>query len=371
MQRRTLALGGIWLLVLTGCGTAGRLPVIGDERPPTPLDSIEVASDARVDSLGFLAGSFVGEGTTRAVHLLSTDSGFIAQLARSFLPDLPKGGELWDELKRRKVVAIERDGERGTSGGHSVHRRAVVGSPLGHTEVNLRLGLLRGSNCGWRGAQAELIVEGGQGRGDPPLLGPVLGSFLSGAADSHRVEGLVRRPPLPEPSDSLVRELIDRTELYLDSALSAEYQWIGLRPLHDSRIEINTLADVDAADVIPFRVGEDRIRYAVSLRQRRVTGGLDTLVAAGVMVWDSAGGWRQAIFRPTLLRLVQGYPQPYHALQPALFWRRLQPISDFAYPRDDLWMEQVNVRDGSVLWGIVQPRENVVVAAAEVSGPCR
>jgi hypothetical protein len=34
-------------------------------------------------------------------------------------------------------------------------------------------------------------------------------------------------------------------------------------------------------------------------------------------------------------------------------------------------MEQVNVRDGTVIWGIVQPRGNVVVAAAEMAGPCR
>ena len=54
-----------------------------------------------------------------------------------------------------------------------------------------------------------------------------------------------------------------------------------------------------------------------------------------------------------------------------IYWRRLQPISDFAFRRDNLWMEQVDVRDGSVRWGIVQPRENVVVAAAEVDGPCR
>ena len=69
---------------------------------------MDVASDARVDSLGHLAGSFVGEGTARAVHLLSTDSGLIAQLARRFQPDLPKDFDLWGELARRKVVTIER-----------------------------------------------------------------------------------------------------------------------------------------------------------------------------------------------------------------------------------------------------------------------
>jgi hypothetical protein len=89
------------------------------------------------------------------------------------------------------------------------------------------------------------------------------------------------------------------------------------------------------------------------------------------MVWDSAGAWRQAIFRPTLLSLRGGRPAPSWPLRRTIYWRRLQPISDFAFQRDDLWMEQVDVRDGSVRWGIVQPRENVVVAAAEVDGPCR
>jgi hypothetical protein len=374
MQSRALPIGGLLLVVLSGCRTPGPLVEVGNERPPTPLDSMDVASDARIDSLGHIAGSFVGEGTSRTVHLLSTDSGFIAQLARSFRPDLPRDAGLWGELAHRKVVALERPaGSTAWQEGGPASQRTLVGSPLGHTEVTLRVGLLRGSDCGWRGAQAELLVEGELASDDPPLQGPVLGSFVTGGSHSQpeRIRGLVRRPPPPEPSDSLVRELIDRTELYLDSSLSAEYEWVALRPLHDSRIEINTLADVDAADVIPFRAGDDRIRYAVSLRVRRVTGGLDTLVATGVMVWDSAGAWRQEIFRPTLLRLVQGYPAPYDALRRALFWRRLQPISDFAYPRDDLWMEQVNVRNGTVLWGIVQPRENVVVAAAEVSGPCR
>jgi hypothetical protein len=31
----------------------------------------------------------------------------------------------------------------------------------------------------------------------------------------------------------------------------------------------------------------------------------------------------------------------------------------------------VDLRDGSVLWGILQPSDNVVVAAAEMTGPCR
>jgi len=33
-------------------------------------------------------------------------------------------------------------------------------------------------------------------------------------------------------------------------------------------------------------------------------------------------------------------------------------------------MEQVNVADQSVLWVILEPRSNTVVAAAEMEGPC-
>jgi hypothetical protein len=89
------------------------------------------------------------------------------------------------------------------------------------------------------------------------------------------------------------------------------------------------------------------------------------------MVWDSAGAWQQTIFRPTVLAAYGGRLDAFGQAGRPLYWRRLQPISDVAYPRDNLWMEQVNVRDGTVLWGIVQPRGNVVVAAAEVEGPCR
>jgi hypothetical protein len=89
------------------------------------------------------------------------------------------------------------------------------------------------------------------------------------------------------------------------------------------------------------------------------------------MTWDSAGAWQQTIFRPTLVALRRGRLAPYGALRRSLFWRRLQPISDFAFRRDNLWMEQVDVRRGSVLWGIIQPRGNVVVAAAEVDASCR
>ena len=76
-----LTAGG--LAVLAGChGLGNLLEEALKERPPAALDVMSVASDARVDSVGVLAGSFVGEGTPRGVHLLSSDTVFIAGLAR-------------------------------------------------------------------------------------------------------------------------------------------------------------------------------------------------------------------------------------------------------------------------------------------------
>jgi hypothetical protein len=157
----------------------------------------------------------------------------------------------------------------------------------------------------------------------------------------------------------------------MDSVLAANFSSLALRRPDDPGVEINTLSDVDAADVISYRSGPGAVRYAVSLRARRITAGADTLVSSTVMVWDSAGAWQQTIFRPTLISLRRGRLTPYGALRRGLFWRRLQPISDVVFRRDNLWMEQVDVRDGSVLWGIIQPGGNVVVAAAEVDAPCR
>ncbi len=364
------------LLALGGCRSAGRfLGELLRERPPAPLDSLGLASDARLDSAGTLAGSFVGEGTSRAVHLLSSDTAFIAELLRRYRPDLAAAPDPWAALGREGVVTLGGPQRRRTVAGSGPRvESAVVGSPLGHTEVAVEAMLIRGGGrgCGARGAQAELIVADDRPRGDPPLRGPVLGSLRSGAAVDRRERGLVRRDSVPAPSAALTRELVDRTARALDSVLGAEHRGLDLRPDADERIEINTLADVDAADVIAFRVAEDRVRYAVSLRARRIADRGDTLVATAVMVWDSAGAWQQTIFRPTLLALRRGRLTPWGAAaRRPIYWRRLQPISDFAFRRDDLWMEQVDVRDASVRWGIVQPRENIVVAAAEVEGPCR
>ncbi len=380
-----LLLAALSLLLATSlgaCRSAGRfLGELLRERPPAPLDSISLASDARLDSTGALAGSFVGEGTSRAMHLLSSDTAFIAELLRRYRPDLAAATDPWAALARARVVTLGGPQRRRTVAGSGPSvESAVVGSPLGHTEVTVEAMLLRGGQggraCGARGAQVELIVADDRPRGDPPLRGPVLGSLRTGVAAGRHERGLVRRSPVPGPSAALTRELVGRTERALDSVLGATQRSLELRADPDTRIEINTLADVDAADVIAFRVADDRVRYAVSLRTRRIAARgdtrSDTLLATAVMVWDSAGAWQQSIFRPTLLALRHGRIAPWGAAaRRPIYWRRLQPISDFAFRRDDLWMEQVDVRDGSVRWGIVQPRENLVVAAAEVDGPCR
>jgi hypothetical protein len=360
---------------LIGCSGAGRfLREVLRERPPAPLDSMSVASDARVDSLGYIVGSFVGEGTSRAVHLLSSDTGFIASLARRYRPALERDGDLWRALARERVVTLAPTGRRRTTTGTPLVDRVLVGGPAGHTAVSPTAILLHGSSCGPRGAQAEIIVEDDHRAEEPSLRGPVLGSFTRSPAFRPAADGGERfrlRQPAREPGTWLVDQLIDRTARVMDSTLASRPGALTLRPVDDSPLEINTLSDIDAADVIPFRSSATAVRYAVSLRTRRITNGGDTLLATTVMAWDSIGAWQQVIFRPTVVSLRRGRLAPFGGLRRGLFWRRLQPISDFAFERDNLWMEQVDVREGSVLWGIIQPRGNVVVAAAQVEGPCR
>jgi hypothetical protein len=96
------------------------------------------------------------------------------------------------------------------------------------------------------------------------------------------------------------------------------------------------------------------------------------VLAAIVMIWDATGSWRQVVFRPTLLEYRRHRTvRAYAGLTGPHFWRRLEPVSGFAFGRDYLWMEQVNVEDGSVLWVMLEPRGNTIVAAAEMEGPCR
>jgi hypothetical protein len=363
------------LVSLSGCSGAGRfLQEVFRERPAAPLDSMSVASDARVDSMGYVVGSFVGEGTSRAVHLLSSDTGFIAALARRYRPALERDGDLWRSLARERIVTLAPAGRRRTTTGVPLFDRALVGGPAGHTAVTPTTILLHGSTCGSRGAQAEIIVEDDHRAQEPSLRGPVLGSFTHSASvgtSAENRERFRRRQPLPKPGTPLVDELLARTARVMDSTLASRLRSLSLQPAGNPQLEINTLSDVDAADVVAFRPSASAVRYAVSLRARRVTSGGDTLLAATVMVWDSTGAWQQVVFRPTVVALRRGRLATYSALRRSVFWRRLQPISDVAFERDNLWMEQVDVRDGSVLWGIIQPRGNVVVAAAQVEGPCQ
>jgi hypothetical protein len=366
----TLSLGAG--LGVSGCSGAGRfLGELFRERPPSPLDSMSVASDVRIDSLGYLVGSFVGEGTSRGVHLLSSDTGLVAGLVRRYRRDLIQPDQPWGPLSREGTVTLGSTGRRRTTGSPRIER-ALVGSPLGQTGVVPRAILLRGSPCGWRGTQVEIIVDRDRSSRGPPLQGPVLGSLTRADSSTPKESAeFRRREPVAPPGAVLVDELVARTGRAMDSVLASRFQSLVLRGPADSRLEINTLSDVDAADVISFRSAPGRVRFAVSLRERRITAEDDTLLAATVMAWDSAGGWQQTIFRPTLLSLRRGRLAPYGALRRSIFWRRLQPISDFGFQRDNLWMEQVDVGEGSVIWGIIQPRGNVVVAAAEVEAPCR
>jgi hypothetical protein len=136
-------------------------------------------------------------------------------------------------------------------------------------------------------------------------------------------------------------------------------------------LSLNGLSDADAADVLPFRLDDGRVRYAVSLREGRRTARGQDVLASIVMVWDASGAWRQIVFRPTLLEYRRRrLARAYAGTTPPLFWRRLEAVSGFAFHRDYLWMEQVDVEEGRVLWVILEPRGNTVVAAAEMEGAC-
>lgn len=346
------------VVLLAGCRRATSGPP--DEVLAAPLDSVTLASDARLDSSGAILGSFVGEGTGRAMHLLSSDTAFIRALVARWPPDIVGHGDRSAASTRRNPLRLTH---------RSTAPALLVGSPLGHTAVGLDAVFVHAGSCGNRGIQAEMVVEEQKSGREPTVQGPVLGSFNTDSPTSLQSAGDRQAPP--EPPTDLVRHLIERTDRVTDSLLSSELG--GARRDSTVQLEVNTLADFDAADVTPFRAADSTIRYAVSLRTRRIAGyaGGDTLVAASVMTWDSAGRQPRTMFRPTLLRLRGGRLVPSDRSPRALYWRRLQPISDFAFQWDDLWLEQVDVREETVRWGIVQPHGNVVVAAAEVEGPCR
>jgi hypothetical protein len=350
------------LLLLTGCSAATVSP---HNRPAHSIQRFDIASDARIDSAGGLRGSFVGEGTSRAVHLISSDTGFIAMLIRRYRPDAIQSGDLWGSLARLGTVSIN-VGELTSRDARYLPR---VASPEGHTDVLLSALVARGGTCGWRGAQAELIVHAPPASVEvPSLRGPVVGSFRLATEVSGR---LVRSSP-PLPGLELQRSLIERTGQAMDSMVNRRLNTSQryLRPIQPGTLPVNTLEDVDAADILPINTLSGRVHYAVSLRQRRMVDAGDTVVVAGVMVWDSAGTWQQTVLEPTLLDYKEGRLLPRSGNWAPIYWRRLQAVSGFEYQRDYLWMEQVETRDGSVLWGIVDPSGNVVVAAAEMEGPC-
>lgn len=353
--------------VTGGCQATGNLiRTLLEERPPLPIRSFGVASDARLDSLGRLRGSLVGEGTARAVHLLSSDTALIADLIRTHRPDIVRRGDLWGSLARAGLVTID---PGAVQQGPGRRERILAGSPAGHTEVRLASVLVRGSRCGWRGAQAELIVEPPPtDRDGPALLGPVVGSFQGGRAYSRPVFRPVSDPPGDGLLDTLLTWTSDELMAATDSLLPGPDR--PVTPLGDPRLAVNTLLDVNAVDVVPIQAGSGRTRYVVSLRRQALTARGDTVMAATVMVWDSAGTWRQVIFRPTVFDDQYGGLRARRGLAP-VYWRRLQAMSGFGYDRDYVWMEQVDPRDGTVLWGVIEPWANVVVAAAEVAGPCQ
>ena len=368
LPRSRAALAAVTLLALAGCSSFGKfLEEAMRERPPAAIDRMTTASDARIDSAGRLVGSFVGEGTSRAVHLLSSDTALIAELVRRFAPR--RTTEPWEALSKAGLIRIPVRTAKDDAARGPLVQVGRVGTPEGRTGVVATSLLVRAGRCGWRGSQAELVVEETRRETGPVLRGPVIGSLVTARTETAP-DGFIEREPLPHPDDALVRELVDRTRRAIDSSLAAQHPTVRARPASGHPIEINSLGDIDAGDVTPFHVGDGRVRYAVSLRERRVPEeGRDTLVAAGVMVWDEEGTWQQFVFRPTYLVTRRGRLTPFRTGRPH-FWRRLGAVSDFGFDRDNLWMEQVDVRDGSVMWGIIQPSDNVVVAAAEMESEC-
>jgi hypothetical protein len=362
MRRLLVGIAAAALGVLTGCqATSQFLTELLKERPPLPLNAADVTSDLTLDSAGVLQGSLVGEGTSWQVHLLSSDTTIIAALARTGGFD-PRRSSVWDWLAKRRTVEIDPAYVRL----RGVPQQVTVGSPDGHTGVHLRSILLHGSACGSRGAQAELIVEDAR-LGGPSLRGPVVASFRPGNPSGERY---YRNLP-PAMPDSMQRRLVQQTAAASDSVY-ARYLSRNERPLSPSvpsRLNLNLLADFDAADVVPFRIDDGRVRYAVALREQRVTANGIPVVAATMMVWDSAAVWRQFVFRPTLLEWRRGRLLAHSGWAP-LFWRRMEAVSGFAFDRDYLWLEQVDPVADRVLWVVMEPRGNNIVAAAEVAGPC-
>lgn len=367
---RQLTIGILLAGTLAGCASMGGWGSGGSsDRPPLPLDAAAISSDARVDSSGAIAGSFIGEGTSREVHLLSNDRSLVNDLIRRFRSDMAdrrSDPAAW--LQKQKRYAINLDRKRDST---LINETMLVGSPDGHTRVRLTGIVLHAAACSGAAPQAEFIVEPYR-NDNVSLRGPVVGSFRS--ADSRwPVSDRYTRSTLPEAGRTLVDTLLLETSRIMDSLLEQRLTARDLPLTRATReLAINTLDNEDAADVVPFRLDDGRIRYAVSLREyRRTARGTDAM-AAIVMVFDESLQYQQIVFRPTLLEL--GRRGPTRALGNRtlpLFWRRLQPVSGFAFSRDYLWMEQVDVSTGAVRWVILEPKDNILVAAADVEDGCR
>lgn len=354
---------------LSGCASLGGWTGAGPERPPLPLDAADISSDARIDSTRAIAGSFIGEGTSREVHLLSSDRTLMANLIRHYRPDQADRRAdpmAWLQKQKRYAINLERGRDS-----LLLRETMLVGSPDGHTRVRLTGIVLHASACSGAAPQAEFIVEP-ERSGSVSLRGPVVGSFRT-PETRWPVSDRYRRDEPSAPSESLVDTLLLETARVMDSLLAGRLLARDL-PLTGGlrRLALNTLDNEDAADVVAFRLTGGRIRYAVSLRaSRRTARGADAM-AAIVMLWDESLHYRQVVFRPTLLEIGRRGPtRPLGNRTLPLYWRRLQPVSGFAFARDYLWLEQVDVSTGAVRWVILEPKDNIVVAAADVEDGCR
>ncbi len=399
-----LATLALLALATASCASLGQVLVeLLRERPPQPLDQVQLVSDVRLDSLGRIAGTFAGNGTDREVHLLSSDTAFVAELLRRYGPGNDQRDDRrndqrndqrddrrddrrndrrddpWRQLARARLITIvpRHPGDPPPSG--PAVRSAIAASPDGHTDVDLRAILLRPGSCtgrgrpAWDGARAELILTSdAQSRRNSDGRGPALGSLRNTPAAAERSW---RYDP-PPPSDAMLEDLLSRTERTMDSTLNANLGKADapldapLDAARHVRIKINTLDDVDAAEVRAFQVDASRVRYVVALRERRTTRRGESLLAATVMIWDSTGAWQQTVLRPTLLALHGGRVYPWRWGWTPVFWRRIEAISGFGLPRDYLWLEQVGTDDRTVVWAALDPLTNGVVASSEVGERC-
>ena len=112
---------------------------------------MSVASDVRVDSLGYLVGSFVGEGTSRAVHLLSSDTGLVAGLVRRYRRDLIQSDQPWAALAQEGIVTLGADRRPPDDAARPRSIGRWSARPWARPESYPNTILLHGSRCGWRG----------------------------------------------------------------------------------------------------------------------------------------------------------------------------------------------------------------------------